>query len=273
MLFELTAPAGFTRAPAVGPRTRARPDGITDWGGRVPTTTDTTRARRQLARAAAGQQAWLDAHRPIVLAVISRLVTQIEQALPHAAHAQDPQLPDPDPQLDDDGMGGVGVVRYGGAARSAAPRSATPITTWASGSTSCAPSSTPPLPPSRPPPPPRPPWPRWAWPSASSTCTPAPARSTPVMASTAPAAPHTGYAPPTPTTAPPAASERCAGHHRRAASQSTRCGWISATEPLGKLVGGVAFRAVGGVGGVSGGGVSAHRGCSRVPVDLGVLIG
>ena len=117
VLLELTAPAGFTRTPAAGPRTRARPDGITDWGGRVPTTTDTTRARRQLARAAAGQHAWLHAHGHTVLGVITRLVSQIERALPRAAHAHDPQLPDSEP--DTDGAGGVGMVRYGAAARTA----------------------------------------------------------------------------------------------------------------------------------------------------------
>lgn len=119
---ELTAPAGFARTPPAGrgPRRRVRPDGIETWDGHRPTTHSHARDRRALAAAAAGDQAWLDVHGPTVLAVITRLITQIERALPAAAHAKDPQVSDE--HTDDAGTGDTDprTMRYGAAAATAA---------------------------------------------------------------------------------------------------------------------------------------------------------
>lgn len=96
---DLTASAGFARTAASGrgPRRRARPDGIETWNGQVPAAHHSARDRRRLAAAAPDDQAWLEVHGPSVLAVISRLVAQIERALPQAAYGKDPEVTDTEP--------------------------------------------------------------------------------------------------------------------------------------------------------------------------------
>lgn len=115
-LVELTAPADFARTPAPGcnSRSRVRPDGIESWNGVVPAVHDVARARRRLAAAATSDQAWLDVHGPTVLAVITRLVNQIERALPHAAHGKDSHVFSEVGDVDDHH-----APRYGAAARAA----------------------------------------------------------------------------------------------------------------------------------------------------------
>lgn len=116
VLIELTAPGAFER-PVGGPRSRVRPDGIAGWAGTVPATHAGARERRRLDRAAVSDQAWLDVHGPTVLAVITRLIAQLDRALPRAAHGKDPEVTEGDP--DEFAVVSSPPARYGAAARTA----------------------------------------------------------------------------------------------------------------------------------------------------------